>query len=114
MATERVLFRSECTIDVTDFDAKPGDYIGYTCRCIIEIFSTGRILFSSGSEILEDIDMGDIVMASDNVNNYDPVHALEISIMTEEKDVRTTFRDKKLKTACWRALRLCTAHSKVE
>ena len=46
----------------------------------------------------------DIVRASDNINNYDPAHDMEIAVITENKTLRIFFQTKESKIEFCNAL----------
>ena len=53
---------------------------------------------------MERLSVFDIVRASNNINNYDPNHITEVSLTTENKDLRISFQAKESKDEFWDAL----------
>ena len=95
------LFHEKGTIDVTNFAANsPKDSLGYMCGCTVIISPDGTIRvceYEDKNIILETIASANIIQFSDNINNYDPKHRTEVSIMTEGHDFRLSFESAKVK-----------------
>ena len=97
-------FHKNVIIDVTHFDAEESDSLGYLCSCNISVYPNGYIQFSNASEELEKLHISEIILASDNINNYDPMYILDISITTKRRNIRITFDNIETKSKCWKVL----------
>ncbi len=97
-------FYKNVIIDVTYLDAKEGDSLGYLCGCDICVYPNGYIHFSNASKELEKLHISEIILASDNINNYDPMYTLDISITTERRKICITFDNIETKSECWKVL----------
>lgn len=102
------IFHEKGIIDVTNLDAmSPDDSLGYMCDCDITIFQNGKIeicAVDNVTDLLESFSVLDIVRTSNNINNYDPTHVTEVSVITETKDIRISFQTKESKIEFWNAL----------
>ena len=111
-----ILFRGKGIIDVTNFDAmSPDDSLGYMCGCDVSVFMNGQIEIYTDDktkDLLESFSILDIVRANNNINNYDPNHIAEVSLITENKDLRISFQAKESKDEFWDAL--TTAYDKLK
>ena len=111
-----ILFRGKGIIDVTNFDAmSPDDSLGYMCGCDVSVFMNGQIEIYTDDktkDLLESFSISDIVRANNNINNYDPNHIAEVSLITENKDLRISFQAKESKDEFWDAL--TTAYDKLK
>ena len=93
------LYRDNVILDVTVFDARPSDPIGYLCGAEIMLFDDGTVIFCNGKEEVDRFHVSDLVRVNANINNYDPDHDTEIAIITPEKSFRIIFSDGKKKKA---------------
>ena len=102
------VFHGEGIIDVTSFDTiSPEDSLGFMCGCDISVFQSGKIEIRSidnAKDLLESFSAMDIVRTSDNINNYDPAHDMEIAVITENKTLRISFQTKESKIEFCNAL----------
>lgn len=102
------LFHGKGIIDVTNFDDMSlDDSLGYMCSCDIIVFQNGIIeIYKDDSieDLLESFSLFNIVMANNNINNYDPSHTAEVCLMTESKDLRISFQTEEIKKEFWNAL----------
>ena len=107
---DQPLFHEPIIMHVTNFDVEPPDpfepcEIGYLCGGFISIFSDGSIMTVDDSgEDTEKLHISDLLWLKTNINNYDPSHSLEISFVTDSKEVNVSFRTKKAKAKCQRVL----------
>ena len=96
-----LLFYEKGVIDVTNFEAmSPEDSLGYMCGCIIIVSSDGTIRvceYEDENVIMETIVLKNVIRFCDNINNYDPSHLTEVSIMTEDHDFRLSFESVQVK-----------------
>lgn len=105
---EPVFHEKGVMIDVTNFDAtSPDDSLGYMCGGDIYVFRNGLIqIYADDKEndLLESLSVFNLVRASNQINNFDPKHTTEISMITESKDLRIIFQTKERKMDFWNAL----------
>lgn len=108
MSSNNYLFHGKGVVDVTNFDAKsPDDSLGYMCSCDITVLKSGQIEIYSddiAKGLLESFSVSNIVAANNNINNYNPNHIAEVSLMTDSKDLRITFQTQESKKEFWRVL----------
>lgn len=95
------IFQEYGIINVTNFDATPEKpEVGYLCGGIVAVFSDGRITIQDANEgdaVLESFHVCDLIRMNTNINSYDLDHMTEIALMTQEKSIRITFEDAKMK-----------------
>ncbi len=106
--TNDYVFYEKGIIDVTNFDVmSPDDDLGYMCGCDIFVFQNGIIeIFSDDNEkeLLERFSVSDVVRASNNINNYDPDYAMDVSMITKKKELRISFQSKESKNRFWNVI----------
>ena len=93
------LFRDNVILDVTVFDVRPSEPIGYLCGAEIMLSEDGTVSFCNGKEEVDRFHIRDLVRINTNINNYDPEHDTEIAVITRKKSFRITFSDGKKKKA---------------
>ena len=93
------LFRDNVILDVTVFDVRPSEPIGYLCGAEIMLSEDGTVSFCNEEKELDRFHVGDLIRVNANINNYDPGHDTEIAMITREKSFRITFSDGKKKSA---------------
>ena len=101
---KKLMFQNRGIIDVTNFDAMtPDDPLGYARSGVIQLYSDGNLIIYSavGAELLENINLTDVILGSDNLNNYDSMYITSISLMTREKNIRIDFRTIDIKKEFW-------------
>lgn len=102
------VFHAEGIIDVTNFDAmSPDDSLGYMSAGAVSVFENGQIEMRSvdnTKDLLESFSVLHILHASNNINNYDPEHAMEVALTTENKALQIAFHAKEDKAGFWEAL----------
>ena len=95
-------------LDVTYFEIMtPDEPIGYARNCTVAVFQSGLIemrAIDKDQSVLESFNISDILMASNNINNCDPRHINEVSLITHTRDYRITFHSLEEKRAFWSAL----------
>lgn len=108
LETKEPIFCAEGIIDVTNFDAmSPDDSLGYMSAGIVSIFENGQIemrTVDKTKDLLESISISHILHASNNINNYDPEHAMEVALTTENKALQIAFHTKEDKAEFWETL----------
>ncbi len=102
------VFFNNGILDVTNFDIMtPDEPIGYVSSCTVSVFQSGLIeirAVDKNQSVLESFNISDIWRASNNINNYDPRHITEVSMITDTKDYRISFHSMEVKGAFWSAL----------
>ena len=92
-----IVFQEYGIIDVTNFDATPENpELGYLCGGIVTVLSDGEIVShnaNEGGELLEDFLASDLISVNSNINDFDPECMTEISLMTQDKNIRISFGD---------------------
>ena len=112
-------YQSICMIDVTFFDAKtPADPFGYVCEGLVELFSDGEIKINSldKNKTLEDFNVRDLFLASNNINGHDPKYRRNVKFVTRKKEIGLIFKDIKTKGEFWEAFSSvrCSLAARVE
>lgn len=106
MSSKNYLFHGRGIVNVTNFDVNsPDDPLGYLCSCDISVLKSGQIEIHSddaAQALLESFSVSNIVGASNNINNYDPNHITDVSLITNSKDLRITFQTQESKNEFWR------------
>lgn len=96
----QIVFHEKGIVDVTNFDAKMGESLGYLTGCTVFELSDGTILiceYENEDVIMETIDAASVIMFNDNINNFDPSHEKEVSVMTKSQDIRIEFESIEVK-----------------
>ena len=110
------IFHAEGIIDVTNFDAmSPDDSLGYMSAGTVFIFENGQIeirTVDNTKDLLESFSVLHILHASNNINNYDPEHAMKVAFTTENKALQIAFHTKEDKAGFWEALTSIYNHLK--
>ena len=94
-----LLFRDNVILDVTLFDIRPSEPMGYLCGAEAMLSEDGTVSFWNEGKELDRFHVNDVIQANININNYDPDHDTEIAMITREKSFRITFSDGKKKKA---------------
>ena len=107
---DQPLFHEPVILRVTNFDVEPPDpfepcEIGYLCGGFISIFSDGSVVTvdDSGKD-MEKLHLFDLLWLKTNIDNYDPLHSLELSFVTDNKEVNVGFRNPEAKEKCQEVL----------
>lgn len=102
------LFCEDGTIDVTNFDVtNPNEPMGYLAACKVCIFQSGLIEIRSVDDeqrIMESTYVMNILRANNNINNFDPSYLTSVSLLTNNKEYRISFKTKELKNTFWSSL----------
>lgn len=94
---ENYIFKSDCIVDVTNFDAKdPTDSLGYLCSANISVFSDGMIAVI-GDQEEECFHISSVMSYNDNIGNYNPSHKNEVKFILSNKAIIISFNDEMTK-----------------
>ena len=115
------LFCESVILHVTNFDVNPPDgqfehiEIGYLCGGFVSVFSDGSIVTvdDSGKDT-EKLNISDLLWLKTNINSYDQFHSLEISFVTDSKEIEIQFRTQEAKEKCQEILAALLENSEKE
>lgn len=95
-----IAFREKCMVSVTNLNAEDDEPMGYLCGCTFFVLSDGtaRVCeYEDENATLESFAVTDIIYFNDNINNFDPEYDTEVSLMTDSKSFRFTFKSIEIK-----------------